>query len=408
MNYILFDDSSRIQLLPLTFTRPIAEIRIGIMTIREKWETFLSCSTSTLTEPYLSGKYPLIKGEINTLINASIIPTQDLVDTILQLKTNQFIISGETILAYQVSSDDFINNDESLSDEMMEDNEIKVQEEIVEYLGDFTKISNTWDIFSFNEQEIKADYQMLSKGRISEVLSDTNILIGDKNMLFIEEGAVVEGAMINVKNGPVYIGKNAEVMEGALIRGAFALCANSQIKMGAKIYGGTTVGPFSKVGGELNNVVIFGYTNKAHDGFFGNSVIGEWCNIGADSNTSNLKNTYDNVRIWNYASQTFVNTNLQFCGTIIGDHSKCGINTMFNTGTVVGVCANVFGSGYQRNFIPSYAWGGTSGLATYSSTKAIDVAKRVWERRGVDFTMEDKIILDHVFHNTHHNRKLKF
>jgi UDP-N-acetylglucosamine diphosphorylase/glucosamine-1-phosphate N-acetyltransferase len=407
MNYILFDDSSRNSLLPLTFTRPIAEIRIGILTIREKWEKMLGGKTSTLTEPYLSGKFPLVKGDVNTLINASVCPTNELVDVVLKLKPNQFIISGETIIAYQVTEEN-LGNDESSFDDMSEDNEQKVQEEIIEYSGSFLKINNTWEIFSNNEQEIISDFQLLTNGRKSAKLSETNTLIGDASQLFIEEGAVVEGAIINVKNGPVYIGENSEVMEGSLIRGSFALCAHSHIKMGAKIYGGTTVGPYSKVGGELNNVVIFGYTNKAHDGFFGNSVIGEWCNIGADSNTSNLKNTYDNVRLWNYASQTFINTNLQFCGAIIGDHSKCGINTMFNTGSVVGVCANVFGSGYQRNFIPSYAWGGTAGLATYSSTKAIDVAKRVWERRGVEFTEEDKKILDYVFHNTHHNRKLRF
>jgi UDP-N-acetylglucosamine diphosphorylase/glucosamine-1-phosphate N-acetyltransferase len=407
MNYILFDDSSRNNLLPLTFTRPIAEIRIGILTIREKWEKMLNAQTSTLTEPYLSNKFPLLKGEINTLINASVLPTQELVNKILSLKPNQFIISGETIIAYQVTEDN-LGNEEDFNDDSLGETDNKNQEEIIECQCQYTKINYTWEIFSNNEQEIISDFALLTKGRKSAQLSKSNTLIGDAGQLFIEEGAIVEGAIINVKNGPVYIGENAEIMEGALIRGAFALCQHSQIKMGAKIYGGTTVGPYSKVGGELNNVVIFGYTNKAHDGFFGNSVIGEWCNIGADSNTSNLKNTYDNVRLWNYANQTFINTNLQFCGTIMGDHSKCGINTMFNTGTVVGVCANVFGSGYQRNFIPSYAWGGTAGLATYSSAKAIDVAKRVWERRGVEFTEDDKKILDYVFQNTHHNRKLRF
>lgn len=407
MNYILFDDSSRNNLLPLTFTRPIAEIRIGILTIREKWEKMLNAQTSTLTEPYLSNKFPLLKGEINTLINASVLPTPELVEKVLSLKPNQFIISGETIIAYQVTEDN-LGNDDDFNDDSLGEGDSKNHEEIIECQCQFTKINYTWEIFSNNEQEIISDFALLTKGRKSVQLSKSNTLIGDASQLFLEEGAVVEGAIINVKNGPVYIGENAEIMEGALIRGAFALCQHSQIKMGAKIYGGTTVGPYSKVGGELNNVVIFGYTNKAHDGFFGNSVIGEWCNIGADSNTSNLKNTYDNVRLWNYANQTFINTNLQFCGTIMGDHSKCGINTMFNTGTVVGVCANVFGSGYQRNFIPSYAWGGTAGLATYSSNKAIEVARRVWERRGVEFTEEDKKILDYVFQNTHHNRKLRF
>lgn len=409
MNYILFDDSARNQLLPLTFTRPVAEIRIGIMTIREKWEKFLACGTSTLTEPYLANKYPIEKGEINTLINASIIPNPELVKMIKKLKPNQSIISEETILAYQISGDDFLNLDEvSFDDTSEESDEKPIEEELIEFSGEYTKINNPWDIFTFNEQEIVADYKLLTKGRKSQKLSSTNLLIGDEKNLFIEEGAVIEGATINVNDGPVYVAENTEIMEGCLIRGAFALCSHAQLKMGAKIYGGTTIGPYSKIGGELNNVVIFGYSNKAHDGFFGNSVIGEWCNIGADSNTSNLKNTYDSVRIWSYASQTFINTNLQFCGTIMGDHVKCGINTMFNTGTIIGVCANIFGSGYQRNFIPSFAWGGTAGLATYSSSKAIEVAKRVWERRGIEFTKYDEKILNSIFKNTHHNRKLKF
>lgn len=409
MNYILFDDSARNQLLPLTFTRPVAEIRIGIMTIREKWEKFLACGTSTLTEPYLANKYPIEKGEINTLINASIIPNPELVKMIKKLKPNQSIISEETILAYQISGDDFLNLDEvSFDDTSEESDEKPIEEELIEFSGEYTKINNPWDIFTFNEQEIVADYKLLTKGRKSQKLSSTNLLIGDEKNLFIEEGAVIEGATINVNDGPVYVAENTEIMEGCLIRGAFALCSHAQLKMGAKIYGGTTIGPYSKIGGELNNVVIFGYSNKAHDGFFGNSVIGEWCNIGADSNTSNLKNTYDSVRIWSYASQTFINTNLQFCGTIMGDHVKCGINTMFNTGTMIGVCANIFGSGYQRNFIPSFAWGGTAGLATYSSSKAIEVAKRVWERRGIEFTKYDEKILNSIFKNTHHNRKLKF
>ncbi len=407
MNYILFDDNSRGNLLPFTFIRPIADIRVGIITIREKWEYFLQNSTSTLTEPYLSDKFPMIKEDENTLINASIIPTEELVKKINSLKPNQSLISGETIIAYQISGNDIVDS-EFLNEDMEEDSDSSVSEEILYYNEPITKLQNSWDIFHFNDEQIKADFQLLVKGKKSQPLSKTNTLIGDLSQIFIEQGAVIEGAMLNVTNGPIYIGQDAEVMEGALIRGSFALGKNAQVKMGAKIYGGTTVGPYSKVGGELNNVVIFGYSNKAHDGFFGNSVIGEWCNIGADSNTSNLKNTYDNVRLWNYPSQTFINTNLQFCGTMMGDHSKCGINTMYNTGTVIGVCANIFGSGYQRNFIPSYSWGGTSGLATYSSNKAIDVARRVWERRGLDFTEKDKKILDAVFQNTHQNRKLRF
>lgn len=407
MNYILFDDNSRGNLLPFTFTRPIADIRVGILTIREKWEHFLNTKTSTLTEPYLADKYVMVKEDFNTLINASIIPTTELVEKIKSLKPNQSLISGEILIAYQISGDE-ISDSEMIAEDVVDELDSSVGEEIVHFDLPITKLYNTWDIFVYNDEQIKADFKFLTKGKKSQTLSKTNTLIGDESQLFIESGAIIEGAILNVSNGPIYVGADSEIMEGSLIRGSFALGKCAQIKMGAKIYGGTTVGPYSKVGGELNNVVIFGYSNKAHEGFFGNSVIGEWCNIGADSNTSNLKNTYDNVRLWNYTSQTFINTNLQFCGTIMGDHSKCGINTMFNTGTVIGVCANIFGSGYQRNFIPSYSWGGTAGLATYSSNKAIDVARRVWERRGIEFTENDKKILDAVFQNTHQNRKLRF
>ena len=228
----------------------------------------------------------------------------------------------------------------------------------------------------------------------------------EKNQIFIEEGAKVEFSILNATEGPIYIGKDAEIMEGCLVKGPFALCENAILKMGAKIYGGTTIGPFSKVGGEINNVVILGYSNKAHDGFLGNSVIGEWCNLGADTNTSNLKNTYEDVKLWNYPLQTFINTGLQFCGLIMGDHSKCGINTMFNTGTVVGVNANVFGSGFQRNFIPSFSWGGVSGISTYDIKKAIIVAQRVYERRNLVFNDTEKDILKHVFNLTYKNRML--
>ncbi len=268
-----------------------------------------------------------------------------------------------------------------------------------------TKLNNVWDIFVLNGQEIIADFEMLTKGRKSAVISDTNKIVGNQQ-IFIEEGAKIEFSILNATEGPIYIGKDAEIMEGCLVRGPFALCENAMLKMGAKIYGGTTIGPYSKVGGEINNVVILGYSNKAHEGFLGNSVIGEWCNIGADTNTSNLKNTYEEVKLWNYPLQTFVSTGLQFCGLIMGDHSKCGINTMFNTGTVVGVNANVFGSGFQRNFIPSFSWGGVSGISTYDIKKAVIVAQRVYERRDLTFSDTEKDILKHVFNLTYKNRML--
>jgi UDP-N-acetylglucosamine diphosphorylase/glucosamine-1-phosphate N-acetyltransferase len=269
---------------------------------------------------------------------------------------------------------------------------------VVESSSDFLKIDYTWDIFNFNDKAIRDDYERITKGRKSAAIDKSNTVFG--NDVFVEEGAVVRGAVLNSETGPVYIGKNAEIMEGCLVRGPFSLGENAVVKMGAKIYGPTTVGPYSKVGGEINNSVIFGYSNKAHDGFMGNSVIGEWCNIGADSNTSNLKNTYDNVKVWNYGDQTFVETGLQFCGLIMGDHSKCGINTMFNTGTVIGINTNVFGGGYQRNFVPSFLWGGTSGFRGFDFQKALDVARKMYARRGLEFNSIDRDILSSVYNMT--------
>ncbi|MFZ4399950.1 MAG: GlmU family protein [Bacteroidales bacterium] len=395
MNYILFDDASRNNFLPLVFTRPVADIRVGILTIREKWEKYLNCKTSSLTEEYLSAKFPIIVKSNNFLINSSIFPNQQIIDEIHSLKPNQALSAGDYVIAYNIKEEDFANiGDDSLAN----------YEEIVSK-SLHNKLNNVWDIFVLNAEEIIADFEILTKNRKSAPISDTNKVAG-KNQIFIEENAKVEFSILNATEGPIYIGENAEIMEGCLVRGPFALCDNAIIKMGAKIYGGTTIGPYSKVGGEINNVVMLGYSNKAHEGFLGNSVIGEWCNIGADTNTSNLKNTYEDVKLWNYPLETFINTGLQFCGLIMGDHSKCGINTMFNTGTVVGVNANVFGSGFQRNFIPSFSWGGVSGISTYDIKKAVIVAQRVYERRGLSFNTIEKNILNHVFNLTYKNRML--
>ena len=395
MNYILFDDSTRINLLPFTFTRPVADIRIGILTIREKWEHYLGCKTSTLTESYLGEKFPMVRAVNNILINASVIPNKTLVEEIKALKPNHALSSDDYMIAVNLKEEDIDNLGDDVSSVMQE-----IESEAI-----ITKLNNVWEIFAFNDEEIKNDFKLITTGRISAKLSDTNKVAGVEN-IFIEEGAKVEFSIINATTGPVYIGKDAEIMEGSMVRGPFAMCEGAIVKMGAKVYGATTIGPHSKVGGELNNVVIFGYSNKAHDGFLGNSVIGEWCNLGADTNTSNLKNTYEDVKIWNYTDQTFVNTELQFCGLIMGDHSKCGINTMFNTGTVVGVNANVFGSGFQRNFIPSFTWGGVSGFSTYDIRKAIKVATRVYDRRGLEFDEMEQGILTAIFMMTHKNRQL--
>ncbi|MEI6123659.1 MAG: GlmU family protein [Bacteroidota bacterium] len=406
MNYILFDDSTRIDLFPLTFTRPIAELRVGILTIREKWEKYLKTETSTLTEKYLGKKYPIIKSTTNILINGSVLPTKELVAAINELKPDQSLVCKDYIIALHVIEKDLIdvNDIEASIVEDVENHEVEGLEEIVCNIPHL-KINYPWDIFALNGQAIIDDYTLITFGRKSQTLSDTNKLICEEN-IFVEPGAKVECSVINASTGPVYIGKDSEIMEGSLIRGPFALCNNSTLKMAAKIYGPTTIGPHSKVGGEVNNSVIIGYTNKAHDGFIGNSVLGEWINLGADTNNSNLKTTYDEVKVWNYTEEKFIPTGLHFCGLIMGDHSKCGINTMFNTGTVVGVNANIVGHGFQRNFIPSFSWGSSvSGYSTYDIDKAIEVAKSVYKRRGLEFTQIEIDILKSVFELTFSYRK---
>ena len=396
MNYILFDESVvRTNLLPLTFVRPVADIRIGILTIREKWEKRLKATTSSLTDSYLAAKYPIIKEAENILINGSICPTDEIIEAIRNLKPNQTIIHNDTIIALHVTEEDL----DSLGDASSEGiEEIFINEAPM-------KINHTWEIFAKNDAAIEEDFKLLTKGRKSQPISDTNRVIGS-DRIFIEKGAKIECAILNASTGPIYIGKDAEVMEGAVIRGPFALCEHAQVKMAAKIYGPTTVGPYCRVGGEINNSVLFGYSNKAHDGFLGHSVIGEWCNIGADTNTSNLKNTYDTVRLWSYAKQTFVNTHLQFCGLIMGDHSKCAINVMFNTGTVVGVNANIFGAGFQRNFIASFTWGGTGGHTNYSIKKALEVAEMVFKRRHRILDNVERDLLTSVYNLTLKNKYL--
>ena len=396
MNYILFDESNvRTNLLPLTFMRPVADIRVGILTIREKWEKRLKTKTSTLTDSYLSKKFPIIKETNNILINGSVCPNDEIIRLIKTLKPNQTLVSQDTIIALHVTADELDTLGDQSSDGI---EEIIVNDTPI-------KINHTWEIFSKNETAIQDDFDFLTKNRKSIEISKSNSVIGSER-IFIEKGAKIEFATLNASTGPIYIGKDAEIMEGSMIRGPFSLGDHAQIKMGAKIYGPTTVGPFCRVGGEVNNSVLFGYSNKAHDGFLGHSVIAEWCNLGADTNTSNLKNTYDTIRLWSYGKQTFVNTHLQFCGLIMGDHSKSGIDTMFNTGTVVGVNANVFGSGFQRNFIPSFTWGGTTGHAGYNLQKALEVAEAVYKRRRIDFSDIEKELLSDVFNLTLKNRRL--
>lgn len=385
MNYILFDGPVRDSLLPFTFTRPVAEIRIGILTIREKWEMYLGSTTTTITEDYLSEKFPLVEMEENVLINASFLPNAKLVDLVQGLGPREAIFSGEEVIAFHA---------------------VNTQEEIdfstykaIEFDSSVLRIEHTWDIFSKNGEALQADFEMVTKGRKSAPISKTNTLINPKN-IFLEEGASVECSILNATEGPIYIGKNAQVLEGNMIRGGFALCERGFVKMGAKIYGPTTIGPAGKVCGEISNSVIFGNTSKGHDGYLGNSVLGEWCNLGADTSNSNLKNNYSLVKIWDYKTESYVPTGLQFCGIMMGDHSMCSINTMFNTGTVIGVNANIFGTGFPPKFIPSNSWGGSEGFTTYKLDKAFETFKVMMARRNVEFDDKEARIMTHVFELT--------
>ncbi|SDR94754.1 GlmU family protein [Winogradskyella sediminis] len=390
MNYILFDGPYRNNLLPFTFTRPVADLRVGILTIRQKWESYIEYTTTTVTEDYLADKFPMVEMENNIMINASFLPNLEVVEVVKNLKHHQALFKGEDVIAF------FIKEGEEVTDFSTF--------EAIEFEGDLLKIEHTWDIFALNGEAIVEDFNLITKDRQSEPIPASINAINPEH-IFIEKGATLNFATLNASSGPIYIGRDSEVMEGSIVRGPFALCNNATLKMASKIYGATTVGPHSKVGGEVSNAVIFGFSNKGHDGFLGNSVLGEWCNLGADTNTSNLKNNYAEVRLWDYKTEGFAKTGLQFCGLMMGDHSKCGINTMFNTGTVVGVSANIFGSGFPRNFVPSFSWGGSKGFVTYKTNKAFEVAEVVMKRRKEEFTELDEAILTHVFEETSQYRK---
>ena len=390
MNYILFDGTVRNALLPFTYTRPVADIRVGILTIREKWEKHLGYTTTTLTEEYLMEKFPMVEMEENVMINASFLPTEVLAEMVMALEPNQAIFQDEEVIAFYSHEDqeevDFDTYD------------------IIDYTEECLRIENPWDIFQKNDAAIREDFELLTEGRTSQPIPSSVNVIAAEN-IFIEEGAKLEFVTLNASTGPIYIGKDSEIMENSVIRGPFALCEGGQVKLATKVYGATTVGPHSRIGGEVSNSVLFGYSNKGHYGFLGNSVLGEWCNLGADTNNSNLKNNYEEVKLWSYEKEGFVKTGLQFCGLMMGDHSKSGINTMFNTGTVVGVSANIFGSGFPRNFVPSFSWGGASGFTTYVTKKAFETAKIVMSRRNIEFSEEDAAIMEHIFEESKKWRK---
>lgn len=392
-NIILFDDENWKSFLPITYTRPIGELRLGILTIREKWEKRLNGNVSYITQDYLADKYPIEIANDNFVINPRWIPNAKLISLIKDLDMNDALLIDDTLVAARMNDSQFqllIRNDEI--------EELKGID-ISKNKADFIQIARPYDLNTYNGVEIENDFELLTEKRYSQNVNDTNTLINKSN-IFIEKGAVLNNASLNATDGPIYIGKDSEIMEGSYIRGPFALCDNATVKMGAKIYGETSIGPHSKVGGEISNSIIIGYSNKAHDGYLGNSYIGEWCNLGAGTNASNLKNNYAEVKVWDYNTEKFEKSGKQFCGLIMGDHSKCGIQTMFNTGTVVGVSSNIFGSGYPRTFIPSYSWGGAKGYTTYSLKKSLDIAEIVMQRRSIALTEYDKLILEHVFHNS--------
>jgi UDP-N-acetylglucosamine diphosphorylase/glucosamine-1-phosphate N-acetyltransferase len=394
MNFILFDDERAENFLPFTHTRPISEMRCGIWTLKEKWESITSVPPSYHCAKHLQALFPIEINQQNIFINSACFPNDDVFANILELKLDQCLLYGDILIAANL-------NESKAKSFTISDAVLNCEN--VHYSGPIKMLENVWDIFSQNKENIESDFERITRNRTSQPINNTNTLIG--NNIFIEEGARVQGAILNSTEGPIYVGRNAEIMEGSVVRGPLALCDKSVLKLSTKIYGATTIGPGSKVGGEVNNSVFFSNSNKGHDGFLGNAVIGEWCNLGADTNNSNLKNNYDEVKIWSEAKETFVKTGLQFCGLFMGDHSKCGINTMFNTGTVIGVSANIFGGGFPRNFIPSFSWGGSSGMTEYKIDKAAATTARVFARRNKEFTQHDADLMQYVFDKTQDQRR---
>lgn len=389
MAIILNDAGLHSHLLPLTFTRPVGQLRPGILRISEGWYVRSGLGVGYRTEGYLSQAFPVPTEEPLFEVNAGLFPTDALVAAVMDLQPGQVLIQEARALAFRMEDGQL----PSRVDWTVPPAHLKP----VPFAGEVIRYDRPWQLFRQAGRAIELDFALLTEGRRSQALSAYNTVIGDPNKVFLEEGARVEASILNTMNGPIYIGKEAEVMEGCMIRGPFALGDHAQLKMGAKIYGPTTIGPECRVGGEVNNSVITGYSNKAHDGFLGNSVLGEWCNLGADTNNSNLKNTYGNVQLFSYADDAMVDSGLQFCGLIMGDHAKTGINTMLNTGTVVGVAANVFGGGFPPKHVPGFAWGGEQGFAVHEVEKALATARLVMERRKMPLTRHDEAILRHVF-----------
>ncbi len=393
MNIILFDSDARNHLLPLTATRPMGELRLGILTLREKWEHRLQSKASYITQEYLQEKYPIHIEEENLILNGGIVPTAALCKRIEELGLNEALLADGELIAARLNEVQF----ESLIGE----EEVEALQGLeLEASIPLVQITNLWQLIPLNEQALKDDFALLTTGKTSSPVSDTNRIIGPPENLFLEVGVKMEYCTLNLSMGPIYIGANSEIMEGSMLRGPIAIGSDSILKMGAKIYGPCTFGPGCRVGGEVTRSIFFANSNKAHDGYLGDSVLGEWCNLGADSNNSNLKNNYSEVKLWDYETERFEKTGRQFMGLIMGDHSRCAINTMFNTGTVVGVFTNVYGAGFVRNFIPDFSWGGPDGYRTYKFVEACETASIVMARRGETFDEQEKAILYHIYERT--------
>ncbi|WP_247237789.1 putative sugar nucleotidyl transferase [Telluribacter sp. SYSU D00476] len=390
INVVLFDDPTlRVQLLPFTFTRPVAAIRCGIKTIAEKWADTLGTLPSYLTEPYLQNRFALVTAEDNLYINGSLCPDGQLLEALKGLAAETALVSEHNeLLALRTTSHWHPSSGVTAS-------------AIQQYTHPLVMIRQLWDIFGENGAQIKADFEHITKGRASASLTDPFTRCYNPEAIFIEEGATIRAAILNAENGPIYIGRNAVINEGSVVQGPFAMGEEAVLNLGATIRPNTTIGPYCKVGGEVNNSVLFGYSNKAHSGYLGNSVLGEWCNLGANTNNSNLKNDYTTVKLYNYAAGELVDTGRLFCGLFMGDYTKAGISTMFNTGTVVGVNVNVFGAGFQPKFIPSFTWGGQAeGFTTYRYEKAMAVDRETVSRRDIPFGEEEETLLWEVFERT--------
>ena len=391
LNIILFDSDARDHLLPLTATRPMGELRLGILTLREKWERLLNGAASYITQEYLSEKFPIHIEDENFIVNAGLIPNARLCERIKKLELNEALLHEGDLVAARLSEARF-----ELLIEDAEVSELQGTEIEADYTLQF--INNSWELSHLNGQAILDDFELITKGKKSAPISQSNQIIGDPSQIFLEDGVNMECCILNTTGGPIFIGAGTEVMEGSKLRGPIAIGANCIVKMDAKIYGPCSFGPGCRIGGEITRSIFIANSNQAHDGYLGDSVVGEWCNFGADTNNSNLKNNYSEVRLWSYPEERFVKTGKQFVGLIMGDHSKCAINTMFNTGTVVGVAANVFGAGFPRNFIPDFSWGGPdSPYRTYKFVEACETAALVMARRNIQFTELEKAIFYHIY-----------